>query len=76
MVRAIKQEITIQSPGRLEISSPELIYGARAEVIVILEESKPKRRFDLRRIIGTGKGCYSSPDEVDAFLRGERDEWE
>lgn len=43
MVEAIQQTVTIQSNGTLEVRSPELRAGARAEVIVLIEraESRP-----------------------------------
>jgi hypothetical protein len=40
MVPAIRQTVTIQSAGRVEVRSPELRAGARAEVIVLLEAAE------------------------------------
>ena len=40
MVAAIRQIVTIQSPGKVEVRSPELRAGARAEVIVLIEEAE------------------------------------
>jgi hypothetical protein len=37
MVAAIRQTITVEQDGRLEVRSPQLHSGARAEVIVLLE---------------------------------------
>ncbi len=37
MVPAIRQTVTVQSEGTVEVRSPELRRGARAEVIVLLE---------------------------------------
>ena len=37
MVAAIRQTVTIQAGGRLEVQSPELHAGDRAEVIVLIE---------------------------------------
>lgn len=76
MINAIKKEVTVQSGGLIEIRSPELKAGMRAEVIVILEEARQPQRRLLRNIIGTGKGSFSSPEEADAFIRRERDAWE
>jgi hypothetical protein len=30
----------------------------------------------LTNFLGTGKGCFSSAAEIDAFLRAERDAWD
>ena len=76
MVNAIKQVVTVQSGGVIEIRSPELPEGARAEVIVILDDGAEAPNRPLCTIIGTGKGCFATPEEADAFLRKERDAWE
>jgi hypothetical protein len=39
MVVAIRQEVTVQPGGVIEVRSPELTPGARAEVIVRLEKA-------------------------------------
>ena len=76
MVNAIKQVVTVRSGGVVEVRSPELPEGVRAEVIVILEDGAEAPKRSLRSIIGTGKGCFATPEEADAFLRKERDAWE
>lgn len=38
MVAAIRQTVTVGAGGRVEVQSPQLKEGARAEVIVLLEE--------------------------------------
>ena len=76
MVQAIKQELTIQKDSILEIHSSMLKPGARVEVIILLKESESLKKGSLCSLIGSGKGSFSSPDEVDTFIRGERDKWE
>lgn len=73
MIQAIKKEVTIQPGGRIEITSPELKPGMRAEVVVMITEYKFNR---LTSFIGKGKGGFASPNEADAFIRRERDTWE
>jgi len=34
--------------------------------------AKPK---SLTAMIGTGKGCFKTPQEADDFIRSERDKW-
>jgi hypothetical protein len=41
MATAIRQTVTIGSGGRVEVRSPQLKEGSRAEVIVLLEDSTP-----------------------------------
>jgi hypothetical protein len=75
MIQAIRQEVIVQPGGRIEFVAPELTPGARAEVIV-LEEAPESRKRPFRSFHGTGKGCYATPEEADAFIRRERDRWD
>ena len=77
MATTIKRSVTVQPGGRIEISSPELTPGARAEVTVLVEDGKarPPRR-PLASYVGACKGSFATADEVDDFLRRERDAWE
>ena len=79
MVTAIRQQVTVQPGGVIEVRSPELTPGAQAEVIVLIEAAPatgvaPKRT--LSSFIGAGKGSFRSVEEVDAYIRELRDEWD
>ncbi len=74
MTQAIRQEITVQKDHKIEIYSPELQLGDHVEVILLLNQNKPKQS-NLRAILGTGKGSFSSAKEADNFIRGERNTW-
>lgn len=43
MVSAIKQTVTVQAGGRVEVRDPRLTEGTRAEVIVLLETADDPR---------------------------------
>lgn len=79
MATAIKQSVTIQPGGVVQVISPELPAGARAEVTVVVEEprhpSARPRRF-LASFIGSAKGQFRSVEEIDAYIRELRDEWD
>ena len=75
IVTAIRQRVTVQPGGTIEVQSDELQPGAMAEVIVLVE-AKIAPNPTLSSFIGAGKGCYSSVEEVDAFIRSERDAWD
>lgn len=47
----------------------ELFYGSRDEQVG--DESRPLVSF-----IGAAKGSFTTPEEVDQFIRQERDAWE
>ena len=39
-------------------------------------KSTSEQKPSLKSIIGTGKGCFSTPEEADKFIREERDRWQ
>ena len=72
MVRAIKERITIKPGGRVELQHPDLRAGTTVEVIVILDQ--PAQELPpLTSFIGKSKGCFGHAEQIDAFLRAERD---
>jgi hypothetical protein len=75
MVRAIRQQVTVQAGGRVEIPVSDLPAGARAEVVVTLKPSAEPRQ-SLHDMIGQARGCYPTPQDADRFIRQERDSWE
>lgn len=75
MTRALKQNVVIGPGGVIEIRSPELPEGVKADVIVLYEE-KEKKKIPLSKLFGKGKGLFATPEEADAFLRNERDQWD
>jgi hypothetical protein len=72
-VTAIKQTVTIQPGGRIEVVSGELPAGRQAEVIILVGEEPPKRRFT--DFIGKGQGLYPDIQAADRAVREERDAW-
>ena len=75
MVRAIKESVIIKPGGMVELRHPDLREGATVEVIVLLDQPAAEPP-PLTSLIGKGKGCFGSAEEVDAFLRAERDAWD
>ncbi|MEB3341285.1 hypothetical protein [Okeania sp.] len=39
-------------------------------------KSSSNKKTSLKSIIGSGKGCFATPEEVDNFINKERDKWE
>ncbi|NEQ36831.1 MAG: hypothetical protein F6K40_11300 [Okeania sp. SIO3I5] len=39
-------------------------------------KSLPNKKSSLKSIIGSGKGCFATPEEADNFINQERDKWE
>lgn len=65
-------------PGhRIELSAPELVEGSSATVFVVLTEpAPPKRRLSDILAGYPGGKLFRTAEEVDAYLRGERDSWD
>lgn len=77
MTTAIRQVVTVQAGGKIELRSAELTPGTRAEVIVLQEDGKAEgARRPLASFVGTCQGSFRSAEEVDEFIRRERDAWE
>lgn len=74
-LHTIRQKVTVQAGGRIELCAPELAEGTRADVIVI-EEPAPQSRRQLTELIGQGRGAYPTPEAADEFLRRGRDAWD
>ena len=75
MLHALRKRVIVQAGGLIEIHAPEMQPGTEAAVI-ILEDSRATGRSALRNILGSGQGAFSTPEQADAFLRGERESWE
>ncbi|MBW4540208.1 MAG: hypothetical protein KME43_13825 [Myxacorys chilensis ATA2-1-KO14] len=74
MLNGIRQTVTVQPGGLIELRSPELPPGETVEVIVLLE-AKPAHQ-KLGDFIGAAQGNFPTPEAVDQFVRQERDAWE
>ena len=75
MTQAIREHVTVEREGVIEIHHPALAVGTQAEIIVLVEQSAAEVP-SLTSFIGRGKGSFANAAEVDAFIRAERDAWE
>lgn len=69
MLNGLRQQAIVKTGGVVEISSPELPAGATVEVIVLLESPVKHSEKSLTSFIGSAKGSFASPEEVDKFIR-------
>ena len=78
MAVEIAIETTILPGGKVEVSSPVFVPGQRATVIVKIEEEPEKLTIDehLARANYKGGALFKTAEEVDAYIRAERDSWE
>lgn len=73
----VQVKTTVLPGHRIEVQAPELPEGRPATVLIVVEDAAmPKRR--LRDVLaGYGGGqAFGSAEEVDAYLREERDSWD
>jgi len=79
MVRAIKEQVTVQPGGLVEIRRSDLPAGITVEVIVMIDEStnggSGDRPGPFSSFFGSVRNCFRSGEEADAFIRAERDAW-
>ncbi len=77
MLHTIEVETTVLPGHRIEICAPELPEGRSATVRITLgDEGAPKRPF--REVLGSYSGgeLFRTAEEVDAYVRSERDSWD
>jgi len=77
MATTIHLQTVVLPGGKIEVSAPELIAGQRATVFVVLEETPVEKSHALDIISGfKGHGVFKTVEEVDAYIREERDSWD
>lgn len=74
MAATVKQTVTVQAGGVVQVQSPDLVPGSIAEVIVI-SEATTSRPPKLVNVIGSAAGGFASPADADTFIHHERDTW-
>ena len=77
MSLTLQVQTTILPGHRIEIQAPELPEGRSATVLVLVEEEgQPKRRLSEVLAGYSGGQLFRSAEEVDAYLRAEREAWD
>jgi hypothetical protein len=78
MSTEVRMKTVILPGGKIEISTPELIPGRRATVVVTIEDNETIEQSHVIDILKTlaGHRHYQSAEEVDAYIREERGAWE
>jgi len=78
MATEVRVKTIVLPGGKIEISTPELIAGQHATVVVTVEENEvPNQRHVIDILLAlSGHQLFQSAEEVDAYLREERNSWE
>jgi hypothetical protein len=76
MPMTLQVQTTVLPGHRIEIQTPELPEGRAVTVVVTVNEAElPKRRLSEVLAGYPGGRLFHSAEEVDAYLRAERDSW-
>jgi hypothetical protein len=78
MVETLRRQVIVGEGGSIEIRDSSLRPGSRAEVVILQEPPVPPSGSPppLTSLIGSCKGMFRSRQEVDEYLRGERESWD
>ncbi|MDQ6661489.1 MAG: hypothetical protein M3Z24_11040 [Chloroflexota bacterium] len=78
MATEVRIQTVVLPGGKIEISTPELIPGQQATVVVTVEDNQPTEQRHVIDILTTlpGHQLFHNAEEVDAYIQEERDAWE
>jgi len=78
MQAALRMTARVQAGGKIEVIDAQLPVGTSVEVIVLLPQSTPNERRSILDILAEAPGhlAFKTAEEVDAYVRAERDEWD
>jgi hypothetical protein len=65
--------------NQIRLLSPDELVKLIKKAAELLEQKQSDivpKKVDYVSLIGSGKGLFSSPEEVDRFIREERDAWD
>ncbi len=78
MQTALRLTSTVQPGGRVEVSNPQLPAGKSVEIIVLFTQEAQVVRRSIVDVLAEAPGhlAFQTAEEVDAYIREERDAWE
>ena len=78
MATEIRVKTTVLPGGRIEISTPELIAGQHATVVVTIEDNGQVGQHHVIDILAAlpGHQLFQNAEEVDTYMHEERDSWD
>ena len=78
MQAALRLTTLVQPGGRIEVIDEQLPAGAAVDVIVLVSSLAGGARPSIADVLSQAPGrvAFQSAEEVDAYLREEREAWE
>jgi hypothetical protein len=78
MQAALRVKTTVLPGGKIEVTDPQLPSGEAVDVIVLFPEPPATPRRSISDVLAEAPGhiLFQTTEDVDAYLREERDSWE
>ena len=78
MQAALRMTALVQAGGKIEVVDAQLPAGQAVEVVVLLPSPPDQIRRSIGEILDEAPGhlAFQTADEVDTYLRQERDAWD
>jgi hypothetical protein len=78
MQAALRLTTSVQPGGRIEITHAQLPEGKAVDVIVLFQPIANGKKDSILDVLALAPGqlAFKTAEEVDAYLRQERQEWE
>lgn len=78
MQAALRTTAQVQPGGKIEVVDAQLPEGTSVEVIILLAQAEQNTGHSILDVLADAPGhlAFETADEVDAYIRAERDAWE
>jgi hypothetical protein len=76
MQKALHLRTTVLPGGKIEIVDQELCEGESVDVLVLHSEDSQQQSVLDVLAAAPGQRVYKTVEDVDTYLKGERDSWE
>jgi hypothetical protein len=78
MQAALRMTTWVQPGGKIEVTDKQLPAGESVDVIVLFPQPADTSRRSIVDVLAEAPGhlAFQTAEEVDAYLREERDAWE
>ena len=78
MQTALRATTTVLAGGRIELVDPQLPAGEAVDVIVLFPEIPATKGHSVLDVLRDAPGQlgFGSAEDVDTYLRSERDAWD
>lgn len=78
MQSALRITTSVQPGGKIEVVDAQLPPGEQVDVIVLFSQATKSTRPSLLEVLSQAPGHlgFQSAEEVDAYIRSERDAWD